>query len=103
MSELSISLEPETLPYFHRMTDKFHGLFHVQTEEELDASGDIAPGSLEGPVMLPRAAAPESKTERLMDAISAILRRGDDERRRFAYEGKEAEMRRPEGMRHWDS
>jgi hypothetical protein len=103
-SQLSDSLEPSTRPFLHHVTDKFHGFFHAQTdEEERDASGDIAPGSLEGPVMLPRAAAPESRTERVMDAISAILRRGDIERRRFAYEGKEAEMRRPEGMRHWDS
>ena len=86
------------------MTNKFHGFFHAQTDgEERDVSGDIAPGSLEGPVMLPRAAAPESRTERLIDAINVILRRSDAEGRRFAYEGKEAEMRRPEGMRHWDS
>jgi hypothetical protein len=103
-TELSDSLELSTRPFLHHVTDKSHGFFHAQTdEEERDASGDIAPGSLEGPVMLPRAAAPESRTERLMDAISAILRRGDIERRRFAYEGKEAEMRRPEGMRHWDT
>jgi len=103
-SELFSSLELETRPFFHHMTNKFYGILHAQTdEEERDASGDIAPGSLESPVMLPRAAAPESRTERLMNTISVILRRSDAERRRFAYEGKEAEMRRPEGMRHWDS
>lgn len=31
----------------------------------------------------------------------AVLSRDDAERRRFAYEGKELELRRPTGMRHW--
>jgi hypothetical protein len=31
-----------------------------------------------------------------------VLRGEDREKRRFGYEGKELEMRRPEGMRHWN-
>ena len=71
--------------------------------EKRDVSGDIPPGSLDAPEMLPRAAAPDTVVDTIIQAISTILSRGDAELRKFAYEGKEAEMRRPEGMRHWDS
>lgn len=47
--------------------------------------------------MLPRAATPES----LGDYIKAVLRGEDLRKREFGYEGKELELRRPEGMRHW--
>ena len=47
--------------------------------------------------MLPRAAAPIS----LGETFKAMLKGEDVRKREFAYEGKELEMRRPEGMRHW--
>ncbi|KAF2180715.1 hypothetical protein K469DRAFT_714289 [Zopfia rhizophila CBS 207.26] len=52
--------------------------------------------------MLPRAAAPEPLTDTITATINAVLRGDDVEKRQFGYEGKELEMRRPEGMRHWD-
>lgn len=80
-----------------------HSLFHHCTEEEEeddgDLSGDIAPGSLEAPQMLPRPASIDGET--LSNKIIALLRREDAEQKRFAYEGKELELRRPTGMRHW--
>ncbi|KAF2657214.1 hypothetical protein K491DRAFT_691228 [Lophiostoma macrostomum CBS 122681] len=66
--------------------------------EPNDPSGDIAPGTLESPSMLPRAAVPDS----FIDMMKGVLRGEDRERREFGYEGKEVEIRRPEGMRHWD-
>ncbi|KAF2790015.1 hypothetical protein K505DRAFT_86097 [Melanomma pulvis-pyrius CBS 109.77] len=101
-SELDVEHEPR--PLLSYMTTKLHALFHTQSDDKKrDASGDIAPGSLEAPQMLPRAAAPDSLSDKISQIVSAILRRGDAERRKFAYEGKELEMRRPEGMRHWNS
>jgi hypothetical protein len=61
-------------------------------------SGDIAPGSLDSPSMLPKAQSKERETS-LFRAV-AVLFRGD-EAGKFGYEGKEGELRRPTGMRHW--
>lgn len=63
-------------------------------EEERDISGDIAPGSLDTPDMLPRSSVLE---ESFLARIVALLQRHDAD----AYEGKELELRRPTGMRHW--
>ena len=76
-------------------------MFHHCDEEEEDEeprSGDIAPGSLEAPSMLPR---PANRDDTLYSKIYAMLRSEDAERRNYAYEGKELELRRPTGMRHW--
>lgn len=51
--------------------------------------------------MLPRVAAPKTLADQITVMIHSVLD-GDYERRDFAYEGKEAEMRRPQGMRHWE-
>lgn len=87
-----------------QLTDKLHLVFQSSSDDDKrDPSGDIPPGSLEGPEMLPRAAAPESLAERISETIGSVLKAEDIiERRRFGYEGKELEMRRPRGMRHWD-
>jgi len=68
---------------------------------EKDTTGDIAPGSVESPEMLPRAAAPESLTDSITATLYSVISGNDFENRKFGYEGKESEMRRPEGMRHW--
>lgn len=64
-------------------------------DNENDISGDIAPGSLEAPQMLPSAPAPEESS--LLQTICAFFHG----RESSAYEGKELELRRPTGMRHW--
>ncbi|KAF2448210.1 hypothetical protein P171DRAFT_440635 [Karstenula rhodostoma CBS 690.94] len=82
---------------------KLRTLLHSCSEEDHDdyddVSGDIAPGSLEAPQMLPRPVAALGKPSALGRVI-ALLRKGD-ESGNFAYEGKELELRRPTGMRHW--
>jgi len=85
-------------PFYSQAIGKLYSMLHSPSEmRKRDLSGDIAPGTLDAPQMLPRAAAPESLTE----TITAVLRGEDMGRREFGYEGKESEMRRPEGMRHW--
>ena len=89
-------------PLISQVSSKFYALFKsADDEDKRDLSGDIAPGSLESPQMLPRAAAPESLAEKLSQRFSAVFGNADLERRGFGYEGKESEMRRPQGMRHW--
>jgi hypothetical protein len=63
---------------------------------ETDSSGDIAPGSLDAPQMLPSAVAPEELT--LLERLCNLFHGHEST---FGYEGKEAEMRRPQGSRHW--
>lgn len=84
------------------MTSKLHSLLYSRAKlEKHDDSGDIAPGSFEAPQMLPRVAAPESYADTISQAIIAMLKGEDIESRKFGYEGKELELRRPEGIRHW--
>lgn len=80
-------------------------LFHLRknplfrtpaTEDEHDVSGDIAPGSLDAPQMLPSAPATEELS--MFERLCALFHRGESS---FGYEGKELELRRPTGMRHW--
>ncbi|KAK7181708.1 hypothetical protein DPSP01_008645 [Paraphaeosphaeria sporulosa] len=88
---------------FSSLSTKLHSLLRPCSEEDHDdyddISGDIAPGSLEAPQMLPRPVATLGKPSAL-GRIIAVLRKGD-EGGNFAYEGKELELRRPTGMRHW--
>ncbi|KAF2112590.1 hypothetical protein BDV96DRAFT_648842 [Lophiotrema nucula] len=81
----------------------FRPLIHLPSDQltARDLSGDIPPGSLEAPQMLPRAAAPESFADTMAHIFSAVWKGEDLERRKFGYEGKELELRRPVGMRHW--
>lgn len=65
------------------------------SDEEVDFEGDVAPGSMEAPQMLPKAAASGSSLYR---SLCALFHSGNDD---LGYEGKESEMRRPEGMKHW--
>jgi|TARA_R110002003_G_scaffold40_5_gene2630 hypothetical protein len=60
-------------------------------------SGDIAPGSLDSPSMLPKAATDERDS--FFRSLCALFHGGDSES--SGYEGKEGELRRPTGMRHW--
>ncbi|KAF2270137.1 hypothetical protein CC78DRAFT_599480 [Lojkania enalia] len=89
-------------PFYSHVNDRFPSFFRSPSElEKRDVSGDIAPGSLEAPQMLPQAAAPESLADTISQAINALLKGEDYERRNFGYEGKELELRRPKGMRYW--
>jgi len=69
-------------------------VFEFTVDEKGDFSGDLAPGSLEAPQVLPKAL----KEAGLWDRLCAKLHRSESS---FGYEGKEREMRRPEGMRDW--
>ena len=64
-------------------------------EDEIDVEGDVAPGSVEAPQMLPKAAAHGSG---LFRSLCALFHGGNED---LGYEGKESELRRPEGMKHW--
>ncbi|KAJ4363602.1 hypothetical protein N0V83_009898 [Neocucurbitaria cava] len=66
------------------------------SEDETDGSGDIAPGSLDAPQMLPSAALREESS--WLQSICAFFHGKESS---FGYEGNELEMRRPTGMRHW--
>lgn len=48
--------------------------------------------------MLPRPTPVASPST--LDRVLKFLRKGNDDKN-FAYEGKELELRRPTGMRHW--
>jgi hypothetical protein len=65
-------------------------------DDESDRSGDIAPGSLEAPQILPKAPIVEEPT--LYESLCALFHGKESS---FGYEGKELELRRPQGMRHW--
>ncbi|KAJ4298312.1 hypothetical protein N0V90_006212 [Kalmusia sp. IMI 367209] len=84
---------------FSHLSTRMYALLHgcVQASHNHDVSGDIAPGSLEAPQMLPR---PALLKPTALDKIITFLKKEDAEKN-FAYEGKELELRRPTGMRHW--
>ncbi|KAF1847383.1 uncharacterized protein K460DRAFT_57482 [Cucurbitaria berberidis CBS 394.84] len=72
-------------------------LFHTHlADDENDVSGDIAPGSLEAPQILP--SAPVSEEWPWLQSLCAFFHGRESS---FGYEGKELELRRPTGMRHW--
>ncbi|KAJ4355739.1 uncharacterized protein N0V89_003759 [Didymosphaeria variabile] len=95
------SAEDISLPFFSHLSTKLRTLLHDCSDSgdhDDDVSGDIAPGSLEAPQMLPR---PTTLSEpSALGRFVAFLKKGDEEKN-FAYEGKELELRRPTGMRHW--
>ena len=66
------------------------------TAATADTEGDIAPGSLAAPQMLPLKA--EEEKGSLWGGLCALFSGRESS---FGYEGKEGEMRRPTGMRHW--
>jgi hypothetical protein len=90
--------EVQPRPVISHLSSKLHAFLHTGPLGERDRSGDIAPGSLDAPDMLPQAPRPES----FIDTIKGIFTGESSESREYAYEGKELEMRRPQGMRHWD-
>jgi hypothetical protein len=63
-------------------------------ETEEDFSGDIAPGTLESPSVLPKAL----KEATLFDRLCGMFHRAESS---FGYEGNELELRRPEGGQNW--
>jgi hypothetical protein len=87
------------LPRYSQITTKLNSLLWKPSRR--DTTGDISPGSLEGPEMLPRASTPESLADTIRSTVYSVLKGEDFENHMFAYEGKESEMRRPEGMRYW--
>lgn len=99
MTKPAESDSTEAPPLSVQLLDTLYSILEPEVEgSSVDVSGDIPPGSLEAPEILPRAAGPQS----VMDSIKAILWREDVERRFSGYEGREMELRRPEGMRHWE-
>ncbi|KAF2125999.1 hypothetical protein P153DRAFT_369379 [Dothidotthia symphoricarpi CBS 119687] len=85
-------------PYLTHLNHRLHSLLPSHSH---DRSGDIAPGSLDSPRMLPNAPLEESSVESLFDRICAFLHGENREKSGFGYEGKELEMRRPTGSRRW--
>ncbi|CAG5179356.1 uncharacterized protein ALTATR162_LOCUS9181 [Alternaria atra] len=90
-------------PWRIRLNNKFHALFDPTStddeenpfdDEQEDFSGDVAPGSLESPQVLPKA----SEEDGFFDKLCAMFHRAESS---FGYEGKELELRRPEGIRDW--
>jgi hypothetical protein len=80
-----------------------HSILHTTPtsddyEDDFDLFfGDIAPGSMDSPSMLPKELAAERESF-FRSLLAFFGRDGSDS---FGYEGKEGEMRRPTGMRHW--
>jgi hypothetical protein len=90
-------------PWRIRLNNKFHALFDSSTDSqedfsdnEQDFSGDIAPGSVQAPQVLPTA----SEEASFLDRLCALFHHAESS---FGYEGKELELRRPQGMRDWKS
>ncbi|OCK79142.1 hypothetical protein K432DRAFT_426768 [Lepidopterella palustris CBS 459.81] len=81
-------------------TPPFH---HRTTIQKRDTSGDISPGSLDAPWMLPRPTNPDTTVGFIEEIIDSLLNRDSIEGREFAYEGKEDAVWRPSGSRHWGS
>lgn len=79
--------------FHNRLSALFDSLSN--SDDEIDVEGDVAPGSMEAPQMLPKAAVHGSSLYR---SLCALFHGGNDD---LGYEGKESEMRRPEGMKHW--
>jgi hypothetical protein len=67
-------------------------------DDYLDGEGDVAPGSVDAPQMLPRPAAARSGSGLYRALCKLFSSAGSED---FGYEGKEEELRRPEGMKHW--
>ncbi|KAI4950961.1 hypothetical protein J4E86_007470 [Alternaria arbusti] len=100
---LSSSASSDVDPWRTRMNHKFHALFDpTPTDEEgasydddqEDFSGDVAPGSVEAPQVLPKA----SEEDSLFDRLCAMFHRAESS---LGYEGKELDVRRPGGVRDW--
>jgi hypothetical protein len=92
----------ELEPFLTHLNSKMHDLLSnlsFSRDDEDDFSGDVAPGSMESPQMLPKAAARQSLPERVYQSLCTLFHGGSSED--YGYEGKELEMRRPEGMKHW--
>lgn len=88
----------ESEPFMTRFHSKLSALLDSLTnadEEEFETEGDVAPGSMEAPQILPKAAAHRSS---FYQSLCALFHGGGEE---LGYEGKESELRRPEGMKHW--
>jgi hypothetical protein len=88
-------------PWRIRLNNKFHALFDSSSDSqddisdnEQDFSGDVAPGSVQAPQVLPTA----SEEASFLDRLCALFHRAESS---FGYEGKELELRRPTGMRDW--
>ena len=88
-------------PWRIRLNKEFHALFDSSStdsddfsDNEQDFSGDVAPGSLQAPQVLPTA----SEEVGVFDRLCALFHRAESS---FGYEGKELELRRPEGGRDW--
>ncbi|KAJ8118986.1 hypothetical protein OPT61_g138 [Boeremia exigua] len=88
----SDEIEPILTRFHNRISAFLESL--ANADEDIDVEGDIAPGSMEAPQMLPKAAAHGSSFYR---TLTALFHSDDD----LGYEGKESELRRPEGMKHW--
>lgn len=100
-SPLSDTEDPDqidTSPLSVQILETLYSLLEADADESQDVSGNISPGSLDAPESLPLAPEPLS----VMEEIKAVVWHEDVERRGFGYEGRERELRRPEGMRHWD-
>jgi hypothetical protein len=89
---LSTPTDTTTDPWRTRLNAKFHALF----QDKEDFSGDVVPGSLEAPQALPISSPSEEMT--LYERLCALFMSAESD---FGYEGKEAEMRRPQGARDW--
>ncbi|KAF1917257.1 hypothetical protein BDU57DRAFT_444962 [Ampelomyces quisqualis] len=89
----------ESETFRSRINHKFHSIFHTPSADyDFDLfSGDIAPGSLDSPSMLPKEST--EHTESFFRSLRGLFHSSGEES--FGYEGKEGEMRRPTGMRHW--
>ncbi|KAJ4315598.1 hypothetical protein N0V94_005853 [Neodidymelliopsis sp. IMI 364377] len=86
--------EPFMTRFHSRLSALLESLSNAD-EEEIDDSGDVAPGSMEAPQMLPKAAAHGSS---FYQSLCALFHGRKED---YGYEGKELELRRPEGMKHW--
>ncbi|KAF1962001.1 hypothetical protein CC80DRAFT_543368 [Byssothecium circinans] len=95
-TEASVDPQPQTISLSERLSSIFQHC-DDEADDDDDHSGDIAPGSLAAPEMLPHAA---NLDDNMIARIIAALKRHDP-RKDYAYEGKESELRRPTGMRHW--
>lgn len=90
----SDELEPFLTRFHNKLSAMLESLSGAD-EDDFDVEGDVAPGSVEAPQMLPKTS---TRGPSIYRSLCALFLGGEDD---LGYEGKEAQWRRPEGMKHW--
>jgi hypothetical protein len=92
----------ESIAFRSRINNRLHSIFNSHSPDDIDDerdlfAGDIAPGSLDAPSVLPKALTDERDS--FFRSLCVLFHGSDGDS--SGYEGKEGELKRPSGMRQW--